>query len=159
MPEEKLPFQACDFAASLFAGEGSGFSHDDMATFFCHHLGDDSHGLEIPAQINRHKKFLWFLEEFSAADQGRLLGHLCSHEFKHSSSYTWPSAEGRGRLLEMIGGSPIDISTTNLKWDTSFIQDVWRNALHRIHEDPDGAITSARSLLESVCKDILEDLG
>lgn len=35
----------------------------------------------------------------------------------------------------------------------------WRRALERRLDDPDGAITLARSLLESVCKHILDDAG
>ena len=159
MPEAKLPFRAYDLAASLFAGEKTGFSHDDMATFFCHHLGDDAHGLEIPGSINRHKKFLWFLDQFSAADQHRLLERLCGHEFSHSASYVWPSAEHRDQLLQMMGSSPIQVASTNAKLDTAGINDVWQKARDRRQEDPEGAITAARTLLESVCKQILEECG
>lgn len=35
----------------------------------------------------------------------------------------------------------------------------WEKALDRLDADPDGAITAARSLLESVCKHILDELG
>jgi hypothetical protein len=159
MPEEKLPFRACDFGASLFAGEKTGFSHDDMATFFRHHLGDHAHGLEIPNSINRHKKFLWFLEQFSAADQRRLLERLCRHDHTHSASYSWPSVEHRDQLIQMIGGSQIQVTAASAKLDTAGINDVWQKALDRRHEDPEGAITAARTLLESVCKHILEECG
>jgi hypothetical protein len=36
---------------------------------------------------------------------------------------------------------------------------VWQQALDRRQDDPEGAITSARTLLESVCKHILDDTG
>ncbi len=39
------------------------------------------------------------------------------------------------------------------------IQITWQRALARIHEEPDAAITSARTLLESTCKSILEHYG
>lgn len=39
------------------------------------------------------------------------------------------------------------------------VADVWRKAVARCAHDPDGAVTSARGLLESVCKHVLEDLG
>lgn len=39
------------------------------------------------------------------------------------------------------------------------VQDAWRRALTRQTDDPEGAITLARSLLESVCKHILDDVG
>ncbi len=35
----------------------------------------------------------------------------------------------------------------------------WDKALHRLDDDPDGAVTAARSFLESVCKHVLDTLG
>jgi len=37
------------------------------------------------------------------------------------------------------------------------VNEVWTKALHRRRHDPDGAITAARTMLETVCKHILED--
>jgi hypothetical protein len=37
------------------------------------------------------------------------------------------------------------------------VQTVWHRALERYSTDPEGAITSARTLLETVCKHILDD--
>jgi integrase len=42
---------------------------------------------------------------------------------------------------------------------SGYIQDVWGKALARQGDDPEGAVTSARTLLESVCKFILEEAG
>lgn len=39
------------------------------------------------------------------------------------------------------------------------IHELWQKALQRRSEDPEGAITAARTLLESVCKLILDELG
>ncbi|MCI0573783.1 MAG: abortive infection family protein [Myxococcaceae bacterium] len=39
------------------------------------------------------------------------------------------------------------------------VHDLWAKALARRLEDPEGAITAARSLLESVAKHILDDLS
>jgi hypothetical protein len=39
------------------------------------------------------------------------------------------------------------------------VQAAWQKALDRRQSDPEGAITAARTLLESVCKHILDDLG
>ncbi len=39
------------------------------------------------------------------------------------------------------------------------VQDAWRRTLTRQTDDPEGAITAARSLLETVCKHILDDAG
>lgn len=53
------------------------------------------------------------------------------------------------------GISPI--SETLEKFDPEAVHAVWQKALDRRIEDPEGAITAARTLLETVCKHILDD--
>ena len=67
-------------------------------------------------------------------------------------------------LLTMLEGgasSPGDESATDLltRLDWNEVQAAWRKALDRKATDPDGAITAARTLLESVCKHVLDDAG
>lgn len=59
------------------------------------------------------------------------------------------------------GTSPLaDTANEALKrFSSAAVQDAWRRALARQTDDPEGAITLARSLLESVCKHILDDTG
>lgn len=45
------------------------------------------------------------------------------------------------------------------KPDTNYILTAWQKALARRFDDPEGAITAARTLLESVCKYILDESG
>ncbi|MCY9848227.1 abortive infection family protein [Pectobacterium jejuense] len=66
-------------------------------------------------------------------------------------------------LLDFIEGknsAPADEAITDAL--RSFSEDgvhaVWAKALERRNTDPDGAITSARTLLETVCKYILDEL-
>ena len=58
-------------------------------------------------------------------------------------------------------GAPADasVSTTLAKYNAEGVSEVWHKALNRRTGDPEGAITSARTLLEEVCKHILEDAG
>src|SRR5260370_19441845 len=84
---------------------------------------------------------------------------------KHQS----PSYEGRRQylcgeftpLLDFLehGGSPSDVAVSEIlsRFDVEHVHQVWTRALERRSEDPDGAITSARTLLESVCKHILDE--
>lgn len=44
-------------------------------------------------------------------------------------------------------------------FDPENIQAAWQKALDRRSHDPEGAITAARTLLESVCKHVLDDSG
>ena len=62
------------------------------------------------------------------------------------------------RQLEMRETNPSDqiVTDTLSMIDWPHVQDAWRKALDRRFDDPDGAITAARTLLESACKHILE---
>jgi hypothetical protein len=42
---------------------------------------------------------------------------------------------------------------------SEFVHDAWARALERLTNDPEGAITAARTLLESVCKLVLDETG
>ena len=75
-------------------------------------------------------------------------------------TYIWD--EFKSALEAAEGGtSPVaNTADETLKLLSSeSVQDLWRRALSRQSEDPEGAITLARSLLESVCKHILDDMG
>jgi hypothetical protein len=61
-------------------------------------------------------------------------------------------------MLETEARSPSDIpiSETVQNVNSTYIQEVWKKALERRATDAEGAITAARTLLESVCKHILD---
>lgn len=63
--------------------------------------------------------------------------------------------------LERAHGSPIDaeVEGATIALNAESVVAAWTKAMSRRTSDPDGAITAARSLLESVCKTILEDRG
>lgn len=63
--------------------------------------------------------------------------------------------------LESRGRAPGDIviSDALATFDAEGVQAVWTKALARRVSDPEGAITVARTLLETVCKHILDDVG
>lgn len=63
-------------------------------------------------------------------------------------------------LLSMMEAStPAEASAEDVltRLDWSHVQAAWSKALERKATDPDGAITAARTLLESVCKHILDE--
>lgn len=75
--------------------------------------------------------------------------------------YIW--AEFRP-MFERLDGSkttPADsgISMALAKFDTSTVHQIWLKALERRDTEPEGAITLARTLLETVCKHILDEHG
>lgn len=61
--------------------------------------------------------------------------------------------------LEGVARMPADsvISTELSSFDADAVHAVWRKALDRRSSDPEGAITTARSLLETVCKCVLDE--
>jgi hypothetical protein len=61
--------------------------------------------------------------------------------------------------LEGGNTSPGDlvVSDTLSSFDAEGVHAVWEKALARRHTDPEGAITSARTLLETVCKRVLDE--
>lgn len=65
------------------------------------------------------------------------------------------------RVAEALprGASDDDIVTALEVLDSEAVQRGWQRAIQRRSKDSAAAITSARSLLESVCKHILDELG
>ena len=61
--------------------------------------------------------------------------------------------------LEGTNRAPVDIIASDVlqRFDADGVHIVWEKALARRHTDPDGAITTARTLLETVCKRILDE--
>jgi Abortive infection C-terminus len=63
--------------------------------------------------------------------------------------------------LERFDGSPLDdiVDDALDELDSTSVTAAWSKAAERRATDPTGAITAARTLLESVCKTILDDAG
>ncbi|MGY8527583.1 abortive infection family protein [Paracidovorax citrulli] len=74
--------------------------------------------------------------------------------------YLWSQFRPLLEFLESGGNAPADhiISAAIAKFDAEHIKLAWTKALERRETDPEGAITSARTLLESLCKHILEEM-
>jgi abortive infection Abi-like protein len=63
--------------------------------------------------------------------------------------------------LERFDTAPLDelLDDPLANLDSAAVEAAWSKALERRTTDPEGAITAARTLLESVCKTILDDAG
>jgi len=75
--------------------------------------------------------------------------------------YIWTAFRPALDFAEGLGRSPADgtVSEALTTLDAAHIHDLWVKALDRRGDDPEGAITAARALLESVCKLILDEAG
>ncbi|WP_263790402.1 abortive infection family protein [Salinibacter sp.] len=75
--------------------------------------------------------------------------------------YIWSEFAPALNKLENRYESPADdsISDALKELDTGYVDEVWGKALQRKATDPEGAVTAARTLLESVCKSIMDEMG
>ena len=62
-------------------------------------------------------------------------------------------------FLETGSKTPTDHTVSDVlkRFDSENVQIVWKKALERRQSDPEGAITAARTLLETICKHILDE--
>ena len=75
--------------------------------------------------------------------------------------YLWNQFRPLIEALESRPGSQVHLTDKQLlsRLSAEAVQAVWQRALERRVSDPEGAITSARGLLETVCKHVMDDLG
>jgi hypothetical protein len=94
---------------------------------------------EESANYARRRKFIW-------AQFRTLIRHFEDEDL--ATPAIAPATPGIG-----------PITATLQAFDPEHVHAVWKKALARRTNDPEGAITAARTLLESVCKHILDDAG
>lgn len=95
-------------------------------------------------------------------DQAQFWGYIKS-EFAHYAerrAFIWSEFRPLLDYLEGSSRKPADeaISNTLKNFDAEGVHLAWTKALERRESDPEGAITAARTLLETVCKHILDDI-
>lgn len=81
--------------------------------------------------------------------------------YRERRQYLWGEFAPLLDMLERSKESPASSSVSEaLKaLDPDAVHKHWERALARLLDEPDGAITLSRTLLESVCKHILDDAG
>jgi len=83
--------------------------------------------------------------------------------YKDRRRFIWEEFGALIASLEenIIVGQPADddISAILINFDTEQVHIAWQKALERRNQDPEAAITMARTLIESVCKHILDEAG
>ena len=81
--------------------------------------------------------------------------------YKDRREFLWEEFRPLLEWLENLDNIPAHsgISETLEQFNAENVQRAWEKALERLDHDPEGAITSARTLLESVCKQILDETG
>lgn len=84
------------------------------------------------------------------------------NKFAHYSErreYIWGEFRPLLDFLEQTLVNPAEelVADSLSKLDRDEVSRIWQRAIQRLVDDPEGAITSARTLLETVCKHILDD--
>lgn len=76
-------------------------------------------------------------------------------------AYIWDAFRPLLAELEWPAATPIDDAIDSIleRFDSEHVQIIWRKMLNRRESDLEGAITLARTLLEAVCKRILDERG
>ncbi len=102
-----------------------------------------------------------FVERYRTTNQ---FWQFIKRKFAHYTErreFIWDGFHPAIAYAERQHGSPSDapVQAGLASLEAAHIQDLWTKALQRRTEDPEGAITAARTLLESVCKLILDAAG
>lgn len=81
--------------------------------------------------------------------------------YQERRDFIWNEFRPLLDAIERGGSAPSDEFVTKGlgKIDAAHVQAAWLKALDRRVSDPEGAITSARTLIETVCKHILDDMN
>ena len=81
--------------------------------------------------------------------------------YQERREYLWKEFAPLIAYLEAPQPSPLAemVEFQLSKVSPDLVQSIWQKALQRVPQDPEGAITAARTLLETVCKHLLDDAG
>ena len=154
--KERLPYRILNKACGLFAG-ATGLSYRQMEEFFCYELNKRREEVALPTASNRSEAFQNWLSLFSLSRQKALLLRLCREDL--SMWHGRPVKADLDALARSLTGFAVDeaVGDTLGQVNCEMLTECWKKALERRTTDPEGAITTARSLIETACKHILDD--
>jgi hypothetical protein len=138
----------------------SGFSGPEILDFFSRYdLNVESYPWSGGAP-SRRQIFEDCLSRFDVNTQRRIIGELLDYE--GPMKYGAPAIEAAEKIRNWLGNAPTPVSRppadkTPVTW--AAVNDAWKKAADRVSGDPPGAITAARTLLETVCLHMLEARG
>lgn len=150
LEELKTDFEKAQGLQNLLISQAtSGLgSHDDYKLLRTYFIGISEYSVVIPSFVRTNRE----LDQF---------WQFIKFKFKHYAErrdFIWNEFSPLMDLLEGKNSKPSDITISDgLKsFDEDGINAIWTKALDRHKSDPEGAITMARTLMESVCKHILD---
>lgn len=151
--------------ADAFAqkGNGRGMTREEIVAFFRRYSNNvtdpEFFGL---SGVTKKQIFQYCLDRLPVEEQYRALLDLCKQTPSARNQKTMPSEERREELLQSLHtvGSSTGLTVRAVGGITSWeIRQEWIKTLSRLEKSPAAAITSARTLLERVCKSVLHADG
>lgn len=159
MKIDYIPLPLAEKFANEFAGDKKGFSAKQISEYFCSYSNLVKHVKTYRITPTRHDLFIESLNCLESRQQYSALNDLTLS--KQDSKYPYPDETTRETLrgnLHTIGSpNPIGIRFSKIS-EKSFRLD-WIEASRRISIDPPGAITAARTMVETVLKSIIHERG
>lgn len=156
----RLPYKVVKLATDMFAGASTGFSGPELHNVFANHTDVLGPYAASGGGPSRWQIFQTGLYSLTLDAQRRFLLELC--EFDGPAKYGLPPEGDVARLRALLladtapGAAAAAARLADLE-DWKAVQRAWDAALAKIVSDPEGAITAARTALESVCKHICEE--
>lgn len=149
--------------AKAFAkkGKGQGLTREEILSWFRRYSSNvvDPTHVNAQAKPNKEELFHWCLERLHVEEQYRALLDLCSDPPKSVNALPEKSERRRLRRLLFSEGAPTGLTLRAAKLSSWRVKRLWFRTVGRLEKSPAAAITSARSMLESVCKLVLRGLG
>jgi hypothetical protein len=145
--------------AEAFCYGRTGFSLEQIPAYFSGFQGSVPDLSSYPVAPVKSEIFEDCVRALTPDNQRQALYDLCDNP--PASKHPMPDLAARKELLTLLvqadGSSPIGVELSNLTM--TGVRQQWMTAASRIPSSPAGAITAARTLLESTCKTILTELG
>ncbi|HWV02966.1 abortive infection family protein [Ralstonia sp.] len=153
MPEDGSFISVVEKLQSILVAEATGRAgdNDEYVSLRRTVLNRREYATLVPQFVKASRdlsQFWHFIKQKSDTYAGR-------REFLWSEFRPWLDR------LEHGDAGPADVAIASAidRFDAEHLQTAWRKALDRRLADPEGAITIARTLLETTCKHILDDLS
>jgi len=142
-------------------GKGQGLTREEILSWFRRYSSNvvDPEHLNAQANPNKEQLFHWCLERLHVEEQYRALLDLCSAPPTSANALPERKERRRLNLLLFSEGMPSGLALRGSKLSSGRVKRLWFRTVSRLEKSPAAAITSARSMLESVCKLVLRRLG
>jgi len=140
-------------------GKGKGMTKEEILAWFRRYSNNVVDPEFYGMTLTKEKMFHHCLERLHIEDQYRALIDLCCSPPTTENSL--PDETQRKELLERLhayaapNGLTIRVVTIN-PWE---VRREWLKVIGRLEKSPEAAITSARTLLEKACKEVLRQTG